>query len=122
MPLIVAWLLAFGKLLDATDERARGLWAVASVPCAAVMWAVHGRLVVAVVLSAAALAVMALRGRASIRAAGAGLLAMGGGLLGGRLLNDFLVTENYGGRDFDEAGSRLEAVGDVEGCSASLAT
>jgi hypothetical protein len=113
-PLTALWLLLFGIALEAAPGRARTLWAAAFGLSAAALWTVHGRMIVAVALSALALVVLLLRRQLDLRAGAAGLAALAAGGLAGKALNDHLATENYGARHFDEAGSRLSEVKNLD--------
>jgi hypothetical protein len=57
----------------------------------------------------------ALRRRVPARAAAAGLVTMAVGLFATSLLNQFLISRNYDGRDFHEAGDRLSSAGNIAG-------
>jgi hypothetical protein len=113
-PLTAAWLLAFARLLDSRAGRAQPAWAGAFGFAAALLWATHGRMVVAVVLTAGALLVLGVRRRLALSGVVAGGGALAVGLLGARALNTHLVEENYGGRDLDEARTRLEAISNLD--------
>jgi hypothetical protein len=117
-PLVVAWLLCFGLLLDAGTERRRIAWAAAFGFCSFALWATHGSMIVAPVLSAAALLVLMLMRRLSI---GPGLVGLGvtvGGWLAVRPFNDFLISRDYGGLAQNEAGQRLSTLNDLHGVGA----
>jgi len=118
--LTVSWLLAVGCLLRA---RARGgsiAWAAAAGFAAAALWTVHGRMIVAVCVTALVLAVAAGRGRHGRIAAAAGLVALAGGMLAGHLLNDWLVATNYDGRGGNEIATVRAALADGDGVLAAL--
>jgi hypothetical protein len=113
-PLTAAWLLAFAKLLQAPGQRTQAGWAALSGLAAAALYAAHGRMVVAVAVCAAALAVLAARRRLRplTVAAGGGALALG--VLAARALDHHLIERNYGRRELDEAAARLSAIAGVD--------
>jgi hypothetical protein len=115
LPLTVVWLLAFGALLDGANERARAAAAVGFGACAAALWAAHGRMIVAVGLSGLALVALVLRRRIGAWAAAGGLACLAVGGVAATLFNDHLIDVNYGGRNFDEAGSRLSGLDNLDG-------
>ena len=117
-PLAAAWFLSLGCLMRTKPPSVP--WAAATGLCAAALWAVHGRMVVAVALTAVLLVMLGARGRLPAPAAGAGLSALAVGMVGGRLLNDWLVETNYGGRRSDDVGTAVSSLGDVEGILAVL--
>ena len=113
-PLTVAWLLAVGLLLRARERRGLIGWAVASGLTSAALWTVHGRMLVAVVLTVVVLALLAVRDRSG-RAAAAGIAALGAGMLAGRLLNDWLVDNSYGGSAAGEVRDALSPLNELDG-------
>jgi hypothetical protein len=117
-PLIVAWLLCFGLLLDAHTERARIVWAVGLGFCAAALWATHGSMIVTLALTAGALIALMLLRRLSIRAGLVGLGVTAAGWAAVRPLNDFLISRNYGGGAQNEAGQRLSTLDSLHGVAA----
>jgi hypothetical protein len=117
-PLVVAWLLCLGFLLDAATGRTRIAWAAGFGLCSSALWATHGSMIVAPVLTAGALLVLMLLRRLSI---GPGLVCLGvtvGGWAAVRPFNDFLISRNYGGQAQNEAGQRLSTLNDLHGVGA----
>lgn len=120
-PLTVAWLLFAGLLVRGDGEpRARAGWAAAAALLAASLWTVHGRMLVAVALTALVLALCAVRRRADRGAAGAGLALLGCAMAAGRALNDWLLTANDYDRGFDEVARLLGPLDDLDGILAVL--
>jgi hypothetical protein len=105
-PLTVVWVLAFATLLTARG-RAALLAGLGTGACAGALWIVHGRMIVALAVTALALLGLAARRRIDVGGAIAGLAAIGVGLVVGHLLNDFVITHNYDGRSVDEISSSL---------------
>jgi 4-amino-4-deoxy-L-arabinose transferase-like glycosyltransferase len=117
-PLTVTWLLCLGALLDGRSARSRILWGLAVGVCAAALFAVHGRMIVAVALTIAVLAALALARRLSPWAACAGIVATGLGLVAVHRFDSYLIATNYGGHAPDEVGTRLSTVRDLGGLAA----
>jgi hypothetical protein len=120
-PLICLWLIACGGLLAARDPRSSMLWGAALGASAAALWAVHGRMVSAVVLTAVIVAWLGIRRRLPARAVVTALVVLGAGLLATHLLNGYLIDHNYGGAARSEAGDRLSAVFQGHGLLTSVA-
>jgi hypothetical protein len=113
-PLTVLWLLCVAWLVR-TGDRGAAVAGLASGASAAALWIVHGRMIVALVVTAVTLLVLAGARRIAVGAAAAGLLALGAGLVVGRLLNDFVIDRNWDGRHADEIGSTLGSLDDLGG-------
>lgn len=109
-PLTCVWLIAFCELLHARGPVRDLVWALVLGACAAGLWAVHGRMITAVVLTAGLVAAFAIRGRVRLVVAGAALLALGAGLWSVQLLNSYIVGQNYGGHVANETDVRLQAL------------
>jgi hypothetical protein len=119
--LTVAWLLFAGLLVRGDGgPRARAGWAAAAALLAAALWTVHGRMLVAVALTALVLAACAVRRRADRAAAGAGLALLGCAMAAGGLLNHWLLTANDYDRGFDEVARVLGPLDDLDGIAAVL--
>jgi hypothetical protein len=114
VPLSVAWLLCFGKLLDAAGSRSRAGWAAGTGLCAAALWAVHSRMLVVAVLTVLTLIALVVRRRLAAGPAAIGVLVLAGVLLGAQQLNELLIADNYGGRRFAEVASRLSKLDDPQ--------
>jgi hypothetical protein len=110
LPLTVGWLLCCAEALASRGRRGQYLWGAAAGLAAAALYAVHGRMIVAVALTILGLVVLAVRGRvpAAAAALGSAVAIVGLGLV--RLLDDYLITHNYGGRRPDEVGQRLSTL------------
>jgi hypothetical protein len=109
-PLTCVWLIAVCGALG--EPRARGSlpWAVALGASGAALWAVHGRMIVVVALTAAAALWLGVRRSPRRASAAATLLTLAGGLLATHVLNAFLIDRNHGGDGGEDAVSRF---GDV---------
>jgi hypothetical protein len=101
LPLTVVWLLCWGELLRAGSRTRQLLWAAALGTCGTCLFAVHGRMLVAVTVTAVAALVV--------------LVIIGLGYLPVRQLNRHLADRSYGGHTPDEIGQRLAGVGTVDG-------
>lgn len=120
LPLVVLWLVCFGNLLEARTMRRRLTWGGATSFCAAFLWAVHGRMIVAIGLTVVAFLALLITRRPTARAALLGLAIMAAGVAAVHLLDHFLVTRNYGGQQPDEAGQRLSTLDNASGVFAFL--
>ena len=120
-PLTVAWLLCVGLLLRARTRGAATAWAAAAGACAAALWTVHGRMLVAVVLTAVLLLAGAARRRLDLRAAAGGLVVLAAGMVAARVLNDWLIATNYHGRGVDEVRRAFAPLGNLDGLLRNLA-
>jgi hypothetical protein len=114
-PLTAGWLLSASSLLR---TRAKGNatsigWALATGACAAALWTAHGRMLVAVGVTALLLAF--LLARRELPAAGAGALALGAGMAAGQLLNDWLVRNSYGGRGSNQVHEAVSPLHHLDG-------
>lgn len=110
-PLTVVWLLCVGWLLRSRDGRAV-VAGLATGLSAAALWLVHGRMIVALGLTAVMLTALAVRRRIALPIAAAGFAALGVGLVAGRVLNDFVIDRNWDGRHVDEVGATLGSLND----------
>ena len=119
LPLTVLWLLCAGCMLQAGTQRRQLAFAAATAACAAWLWAAHGRMIVAVGLTAVLFAVMLWR-RTELRPALAGLAVLAVGLVAAHLLDHFLVSRNWGGHAKSEVSGRLSTVESVGGIGAFL--
>ncbi len=109
-PLTLAWLLCAGGLLRALPAGRALPWAVAAAACSTSLWAVHGRMVVAVALTGLLLSVLVVRRAHAAAAAGVAVLVAGLGAA--RLLNNWLVEHSYAGRRTSDVGSALSSLTD----------
>lgn len=110
-PLTCVWLISFCALLRSARDSARSiLWAGAVGASAAGLWAVHGRMITVVILSAAIIAWLCVRRRIGWLPALTALGVLGVGLLASHFLDSFLVTHNYGGHASNEASGRTRAL------------
>jgi hypothetical protein len=120
LPLFVLWLLCFGCFLQAGSGRRRLAFGAATAVCAVWLWAAHGRMIVAVALTAAAFVFLAAKRSPAARSALVGLAILAVGLVGVHVLNDFIVSRSYGGHASGEAAQRLSTLESVGGVGAFL--
>ncbi|HWD63594.1 MAG TPA: hypothetical protein VG405_00345 [Solirubrobacteraceae bacterium] len=106
LPLTCVWLLLVADLFSGS---VRPMWvAVLFGACSALMWAIHGRMVVALGLAlVAAVRLLYLR---RIKEGGLLLAVLLGGAGGVQALNAFLIAHNYAGSATDGTGARLSAI------------
>jgi hypothetical protein len=105
-PALAAWLVAAANLLVTRTRPV--LWSVVFGALTAVLFATHGRMVVAIGL-APLLLLGALRFRVvGVRAVVGALAVLGAGLVGERVLDNYLADRNFGGGS-DEVSQRLDA-------------
>jgi hypothetical protein len=109
-PLTCVWLILACGLLAAHDRRSGQLWAIALGACGAALWAVHGRMLAALVLTAGVLLWAAVRRRARLPDALLGLVVLAVGVWAVQRLNDHLIAHNYGGHAAGEFDSRINAL------------
>ena len=118
LPLFVLWLLCLGCFLQATTNTHRLAFGAAAAVCAVWLWAAHGRMIVVTALTVVVfLAVIALR-RPGTRGAFLGLALVAVGLVAVHVLNDYLISHNYGGHTASEVDQRLSTVESVGGMGA----
>jgi hypothetical protein len=120
-PLVCVWLIAFGGLLRATERRSELLWAAAVGASTGALWAVHNRMIVAVVLTVAMLAWLTLRRRLSPAALALSLVVLAGVAIGTHFLDDFLMNRSYGVGAEDEMTERIDALSSFAGVRTALA-
>jgi hypothetical protein len=108
-PLTCVWLIAVCELI-AHPQRRPVAWAVGSGAAAGLAYAAHGRMVVAVIVTAAVLLSLAWRRELAPAPALMGLLTLGVGLVATQLLDAYLTAHNYGGHVTNEATARLSAL------------
>jgi hypothetical protein len=120
LPLFTLWLLCFGCFLQAGSERRRLAFGAATAVCAVWLWAAHGRMIVAVALTAAAFLVLAAKRSTAGRSALIGLAIVAAGLVGVHVLNDFIVSRSYGGHASGETAQRLSTLESIGGVGAFL--
>jgi hypothetical protein len=120
LPLFALWLLCLGCFLEAKTDMQRFVFGAAAAVCAVWLWAAHGRMIVVTALTVVAfLVVAAMRGPAT-RAALLGLAIIAVGLVAVHVLNDYLISRNYGGHTASEVDQRLSTVESVGGIGALL--
>jgi hypothetical protein len=118
LPLFVLWLLCLGCFLQATTHGRRVAFGAATAVCAVWLWAAHGRMIVVTALTVVAfIAVVALR-RPETRGALVGLAIVAVSVVAVHVLNDYLITHNYGGHAAGEVDQRLSTVESFGGLGA----
>jgi hypothetical protein len=115
LPGVVVWMLCWGEVLAAQTARRRLTWSATLGACTIALFAVHGRMIVAVAVTAAAVVFLALRRRLEIRPAFVSLAVIAGGYVPVVLLNRFLASRSWGGHQPDEVGHRLAGLGSIDG-------
>lgn len=120
-PLVCVWLLAFGWLLSAEDRRGGLLGAPALGAATGALWAIHNRMIVAIVIALAGLVWLALRRRLSPAAAALGIGIIALSFYGVHLLDDFLIDDNYAGSAPDELSDRMDELFAFGGLRTALA-
>lgn len=120
-PLVVGWLIAFGGVLS-TQRGGREIpWAVGLGAATGALWAVHNRMVVAVVLAIVGLIWLAARRRLRPVAAIVGLVVIGLAFLGVHFLDSYLIDHNYAGSAPDELSERMDELFKFGGFRTALA-
>jgi hypothetical protein len=110
-PLICVWLIAWAGLLEACDSGRRApLWGIGVGASTGALWAVHNRMIVAVVLTAGLLAWLLVRRRLGWQTVAAAFAALAAGLVGTHVLDSFIIDHNYAGHAPNEANERLSAL------------
>ncbi|HEX2392735.1 MAG TPA: hypothetical protein VHI77_07430 [Solirubrobacterales bacterium] len=120
-PLVCLWLLALGGLLAAGAGRLQLPWAAGFGAATGALWAVHNRMVVAVVLALAILVWLALRRRLAPAAVGLAMAAIAAFLVGTHFLDNFIVDHNYGGSAVNELSERGDQLFRFAGLRTALA-
>ena len=110
-PLVCLWLLAFGGLLA---ERAEGrgdfAWAAALGAATGALWAVHNRMIVAVVVALAGMVWLTVRRRLRPAALVLGVAVIALAFYGVHLLDNWLIDDNYAGSAPDELSERMDEI------------
>lgn len=120
-PLVCVWLLAFGGLLAVEGRRGGLAWAAALGAATGALWAIHNRMIVAVVIALGGLIWMALRRRLSPAAAAVGIGIIALSFYGVHLLDEFLIDDNYAGSAPDELSERMDELLAFGGLRTALA-
>jgi hypothetical protein len=120
-PLVCLWLIAFGGLLSLEDRRGALLWAGALGTATGALWAIHNRMIVAVAIAVIGLVGLAGRRRIGAIACTLGLATIVLAFFGTRLLDEFLIADNYAGSAPDELSERREDLLAFQGLRTALA-
>jgi hypothetical protein len=120
MPLLVGWVICLGELARPGSATRHTAWAIAAAACASLLVAAHGRMLVALVITAALLIWLAARGQIAAGPAIVGLGVLGAGFLLANRLTQYLIDGNYGGRQPNEIGPRLDNLRNARGIASVL--
>jgi hypothetical protein len=120
-PLVIVWLIAFGGLLSENRQGSAVAWAAGLGAATGALWAVHNRMIVAVVLAVAGLLWLAWRRRLRPAALAAGLAVIAAAFVGVHFLDSYLIDHNYAGSAPDELSERMDALFRFGGLRTALA-
>ena len=120
-PLVCLWLIAFAGLLNQQGRRGELLWAAGLGAATGALWAVHNRMIVAVVIAVAGLVWLALRRRLRPAPLAVGLAVIAVAFVGIHLLDSYLIDHNYAGSAPDELSERMDSIFDFQGLRTVLA-
>jgi hypothetical protein len=120
-PLVIVWLIAFGGVLAAHERGNEVAWATGLGAATGALWAVHNRMIVAVVLAVAGLLWLAWRRRLRPPALAAGLAVIAVAFLGVHFLDGYLIDHNYAGSAPDELSERMDDLFRFAGLRTALA-
>ncbi|HET7510297.1 MAG TPA: hypothetical protein VFJ65_08635, partial [Solirubrobacterales bacterium] len=109
-PLVCLWLIALGGLLGGDGRRSDLLWAAGFGAATGALWAVHNRMVVAVVIAVIVLVSLAARRRLQLTAAGVGLGVIVLAFVGVHFLDSYLIDHNYAGSAPNELSERMDEI------------
>lgn len=120
-PLVCLWLIAFGGLLE--ERRGGGdlAWAAALGASTGALWAVHNRMIVAILLALAGLVWLTLRRRLRPAALALGVAVIALSFYGVHLLDGYLIDRNYAGSAPDELSERMDEILQLGGLRTVLA-
>lgn len=119
-PLVCLWLIAFAGLAAKAGSRGELAWGIGLAAASGGLWAVHNRMIVAVLIAVLALVWLAARRRLRASTLLAALVVLGLFLFGTHLLDDFVARHNYGGSAPDELSERVEALGGLSAWGTAL--
>lgn len=120
-PLAVVWLVAFGGLLSVRPGGRDVAWAAALGAAAGALWAVHNRMVVAILLALAGLIWLAVKKRIRPAAAATGIGVIALAFLSVHFLDSYLIDHNYAGSAPDELSERMDSLFQFSGLRTALA-
>lgn len=120
-PLVCLWLICFAGLLSAAHPRSELLWAIALGAATGTLWAVHNRMIVAMVVAVVGMAWLLYRRRVRPPALIAGVVVIAVFVLGTHFLDSFVIGHNYGGSATDEFSSRMDQLLHFGGIRTALA-
>lgn len=109
-PLVCLWLIAFAGLLREHRGVSDLAWAAALGASTGALWAVHNRMVVAVLLALAGLVWLTLRRRLRPAALLLGVAIIAVGFVAVGALDGYLIDHNYGGSAPDEFSERMDEI------------
>lgn len=120
-PLVIIWLIAFGGLL-AVERGGRDVaWAAGLGAATGALWAVHNRMIVAILLAVAGLIWLAAKKRIRPAAAAVGVGVIALAFLGVHFLDSYLTDHNYAGSAPDELSERMDSLFQFSGLRTALA-
>ncbi|MGN6217171.1 MAG: hypothetical protein ACTHN7_09490 [Solirubrobacterales bacterium] len=120
-PLVCLWLIAFGGLLTGEGRHGGLLWAAGLGAASGALWAVHNRMIVAIVIAAAGLVWLAWRRRLRPGAMAVGLTVIAVAFVGVHFLDSYLIDHNYAGSAPDELSERMDSILGFHGLRTVLA-
>jgi hypothetical protein len=106
-PLVCVWLIACAGLLATEDRRQSMLWAAGVGASTGALWAVHNRMIAAVVVASTMLIWLAARRRIGPPALALALLVLAAAAIGTHALDQYLIDQSYGGAASGELSTRL---------------
>jgi hypothetical protein len=120
-PLVVVWLIAFGGLLSVRRGGREIVWAAGLGAATGALWAIHNRMIVAILLALAGLIWLATKKRIRPAAAAVGVGAIALAFLGVHFLDSYLIDHNYAGSAPDELSERMDDLFRFAGLRTALA-
>jgi hypothetical protein len=120
-PLVVVWLIAFGGLLSVQSGGRDVAWAAGLGAATGALWAVHNRMVVAILVAVAGLICLAAKKRIRPVAAAAGIGVIALAFIGVHFLDSYLTDHNYAGSAPDELSERMDSLFQFSGLRTALA-
>jgi hypothetical protein len=120
-PLVVVWLIAFGGLLSVQRGGHEIAWAAGLGAATGALWAIHNRMIVAILLALAALIWLAAKKRIRPAAAAIGVGVIALAFLGVHFLDSYLIDHNYAGSAPDELSERMDDLFRFAGLRTALA-
>lgn len=120
-PLVCLWLIACGGLLSERSGRGDLAWAAGLGTATGAVWAVHNRMIVAVILALIGLVWLTARRRLRPAALALGVAIIALAFYGVHLLDAYLIDHNYAGSAPDELSQRKQELLQLSGMRTTLA-